>query len=761
MRRILAFWTLVAVVAGLAITVYADVPTSMNVQGRLTDAAGIPLKAGPKAFTFKVFNAAAGGKEVWPGGTGEFQTIATDASGLWTAHLGSDIPLPPEIFEDTSLWLQITVEDSPNPPEVFPLVKLNTGPFAFRAASSQTADIAQSLAGGTAFLPLAGGTMTGPITNTNEPPITMGKGNFGSDNINPGDWAFVAGENNEATGDHSTVGGGYYHYAEGNYTVIGGGLSSFARGNYSAVLGGLGNDAAGAMSTIGGGASNLAADSCAFVGGGRHNNAHGRYSVIGGGGGDMVTDSNSAKGYYSVVGGGRRNSAPVKGGTVSGGSDNLLGAPYAVISGGEDNYSGGYHDVIGGGHLNETADNYSTIGGGTENRAINYGSTVGGGVTNAATGIQTVVCGGGSNTASGSYSAIGGGIFNFARGLISVVAGGENNRARGAFSVVGGGGGGGPDDLDGDSNVAVGECAVVPGGRSNYAGGHFSFAAGLHARAAHDGAFVWADSTDAEFASTRKNQFLVRASGGVGLGTNDPGTGTALRVTDESIGPFVEMIKFNALTAPTAQDDILSIEAPTGSPDDFQFVECERTGDIEIRLHGNGNITADGTITGGGADLAEMVAVSSGAMSVAPGDVMVIDPRNPRALTRSSAPRSTLVAGIYSTTPGFLASPHDWDQVAIERGLATKSADNDETSIPSIGDIASAIGEIPLAVVGIVPCRVSAENGAINPGDLLVTAATAGHAMRDDNPKAGTILGKALGRLASGTGTIDVLVTLQ
>jgi hypothetical protein len=146
---------------------------------------------------------------------------------------------------------------------------------------------------------------------------------------------------------------------------------------------------------------------------------------------------------------------------------------------------------------------------------------------------------------------------------------------------------------------------------------------------------------------------------------------------------------------------------------------------------------------------------------VNPGDVMVIDPANPRALIRSAAPRSTLVAGIYSSAPGFLASEHDWDRLAIERGLATKADERTEENAPPILEIAAAIGEIPLAVVGIVPCQVTTENGAIGPGDLLVTSSLAGHAMRDDNPKAGTILGKALGSLDSGTGTIDVLVTLQ
>ena len=69
--------------------------------------------------------------------------------------------------------------------------------------------------------------------------------------------------------------------------------------------------------------------------------------------------------------------------------------------------------------------------------------------------------------------------------------------------------------------------------------------------------------------------------------------------------------------------------------------------------------------------------------------------------------------------------------------------------------------EIPMAVVGIVPCKVTAENGPIRPGDLLVTSSIPGHAMRDADARAGTIVGKALGALGSGTGVIRILVTLQ
>ncbi len=67
-----------------------------------------------------------------------------------------------------------------------------------------------------------------------------------------------------------------------------------------------------------------------------------------------------------------------------------------------------------------------------------------------------------------------------------------------------------------------------------------------------------------------------------------------------------------------------------------------------------------------------------------------------------------------------------------------------------------------LALVGRVPVKVSAENGAIVPGALLVASSTAGHAMRaPTNPAPGTIIGKALGVLSEGTGVIEMLVMLR
>ena len=68
-----------------------------------------------------------------------------------------------------------------------------------------------------------------------------------------------------------------------------------------------------------------------------------------------------------------------------------------------------------------------------------------------------------------------------------------------------------------------------------------------------------------------------------------------------------------------------------------------------------------------------------------------------------------------------------------------------------------------MAMVGRVPTKVSAENGPIQVGDMLVSSSTVGYAMKgtDRSQMLGAVIGKALTPLGSGTGVIMVLVTLQ
>jgi hypothetical protein len=81
----------------------------------------------------------------------------------------------------------------------------------------------------------------------------------------------------------------------------------------------------------------------------------------------------------------------------------------------------------------------------------------------------------------------------------------------------------------GDATTANGLGSVALGYKS-YAIGETSLAAGNYANAGYDGSFVWADdSVNAYFSDTAANQFLIRATGGVGIGTSAPPPG-GLRV---------------------------------------------------------------------------------------------------------------------------------------------------------------------------------------------------------------------------------------
>ncbi len=206
--------------------------------------------------------------------------------------------------------------------------------------------------------------------------------------------------------------------------------------------------------------------------------------------------------------------------------------------------------------------------------------------------------------------------------------------------------------------------------------------------------------------------------GGEATGTTGNGVGVfAQTFSGEGIaGLFINRRRGNVLVGSVGQN-----------PDTTVF-----------RVDGSGMVFANGGFRPFGADFAESLPVKGSREGYAPGDLLVIDPSGERRLVLSGTPYSTLVAGVYSTRPGVVASQHRIDDPA---------SDN----------------EVPLAVVGIVPCKVTTENGPIVAGDLLVTSSTLGRAMKgtDRARMLGAVVGKALEPLRKGTGVIQVLVTLQ
>ncbi len=152
-----------------------------------------------------------------------------------------------------------------------------------------------------------------------------------------------------------------------------------------------------------------------------------------------------------------------------------------------------------------------------------------------------------------------------------------------------------------------------------------------------------------------------------------------------------------------------------------------------------------------GASLASRIAADMPTYGI--GDVLVIDDQADVQVKIAKDAYSTKVAGVYAVKPAVLANA------------------------PS--NVIAGPNDVPLAINGIVLCKVSAENGPIHRGDLLVTSATPGHAMRawktkdncnkgkdkdnkdkDDLPE-GVVIGKAMQELPKGTGVIMILLNVR
>jgi hypothetical protein len=163
---------------------------------------------------------------------------------------------------------------------------------------------------------------------------------------------------------------------------------------------------------------------------------------------------------------------------------------------------------------------------------------------------------------------------------------------------------------------------------------------------------------------------------------------------------------------------------------DFITAVNDPENDAQFRVLTSGEVRSDVGYYTPAADFAEMLPA---ARELNPGDVLIVGQDG--KLIHSTQPFQTSVVGVYSTQPGFVGGQ------------------------PVEGDLTD---RIPLAIVGVVPVKVSAENGSILPGDLLTTSSTPGHAMKaGPNPPVGTVIGKALAALEQGTGVIQMLVTLQ
>lgn len=366
---------------------------------------------------------------------------------------------------------------------------------------------------------IGGGLGNGIHTNAYQSTIAGGVGN--TVQFSAAD-SFIGAGNGNLIGTNaggSAIGGGYQNTVQLN-------------ASYSAIVGGQQNVVGDTYSFIGAGTNNLiqpGAPDCTIAGGAQNAILSGAaYSSVGGGQQNVIQNGTGFEAaWWSVIAGGQQNTIQANAGNsfIGGGGFNNIGPACqgSTIAGGLGNTiqvvgvsDVGFESTISGGNGNTIAGAYlAGIGGGSGNSigdASHYSFIGGGGANSVGTNAE--------------FSCIGGGWANViqanATGVASLIAGGYGNtiQSNANSCTIGGG--------SGNIILSSSAYATIPGGSMNKATAGFTFAAGHAAQALYNGDFVWADNSlpgpplPTPFVATGPNQFLIRAAGGVGIGTNNP-----------------------------------------------------------------------------------------------------------------------------------------------------------------------------------------------------------------------------------------------
>jgi hypothetical protein len=316
-----------------------------------------------------------------------------------------------------------------------------------------------------------------------------------------------------------------------------------AGGTDSAVLGGNENAACEDESGIGAGFGNLTespGNYGAFIAGGEDNYIDASYSFIGAG------IASEVSGDDSFIGGG----------------DDIYAVAQGVFPTVVGNQVGGQDSFVGAGDLNSVSGNASFIGAGGAEYAMSSGKPTAPG--NQITGTDSFIGAGDQNVINATEAFIGSGGVNTISGNASyaTILGGNRNAVAGEYASI----------LGGFGNSASGAYAIVAGGDGDTAGGTLSFAAGYHAAAVHDGSFVWSDysSGSATVRDAAANQFVVRASGGVHVYSNEAATSGV--VLNAGSGTWASLSDRNAKTGIVPLDDAAILAKVAALPiDGWQY----------------------------------------------------------------------------------------------------------------------------------------------------------------------------------------------
>jgi len=286
--KVLCVFVFAVAVGACSIVARAQsVPDAIAYQGKLTNAAGVPVSDGTHMVVFRFYNAATGSGLLWTSST----VAVTTNGGLFTAYIQS---VPTRVFDGDQVWLEVQADGQ----TVSPRVRFVSVPYAIRAGNS----------GSSEGWGLTGNAGTNPAQNflgtTDQQPLVLkcdGSQVVKLETIYFGDTDYMTTTANVVAGHKQNEASPGVAGA----AIGGGGYSVYDSATQQTTH--YPNRVTDYFGTIGGGAGNLAGNNTgttedatyATVGGGQLNTASNTYSTVPGG------YYNTAAGYSSFAAGNR------------------------------------------------------------------------------------------------------------------------------------------------------------------------------------------------------------------------------------------------------------------------------------------------------------------------------------------------------------------------------------------------------------------------------------------------------------------------
>ena len=219
----------------------------------------------------------------------------------------------------------------------------------------------------------------------------------------------------------------------------------------------------------------------------------------------------------------------------------------------------------------------------------------------------------------------------------------------------------------------------------------------------------------------------IHDNGNVGIGTSSPGS-HRLYVSSGATAPEGASGYFRNSSASgialsventswSSGDNALLVsnKGSTGAIASFDSWHGTNSWDREFKFTNDGDGRCDGSWIAGGADYAEFFDKADPAEGFEPGDVICMSPDKGYSVIKAVAGREQLLVGVYSTNPAVVGN---------------SSAEEDPDNAVLVG------------MMGVVPTKVSTENGPIAIGDFLALSSRDGVAAKAT--RSGMVIGRAM-----------------